>query len=231
MKKIYILLFISLGFIVSSYAQAPVANFTGTPTTICAGQSVVFTNTSTGLGNTYAWTFPGGTPGTSALVNPTVIYNTAGVYNVTLVATNFSGTNTLLKPNYITVLALPTISISPSSASICTGGSVSLTASGASTYSWSPGTGLSATTGATVTASPTTTTTYTVTGTAASGCTNTATVTVSVSAGPPATPGFITGLTSVCSGQAGVTYSIVAVATATSYNWTVPAGATITAGA
>jgi hypothetical protein len=42
--------------------------------------------------------------------------------------------------------------------------------------------------------------------------------------------GAITGSTSVCSGQAGVTYSIGAVSGATTYNWTVPSGSSITSG-
>ncbi|GAA4039582.1 hypothetical protein GCM10022388_00080 [Flavobacterium chungnamense] len=94
----------------------------------------------------------------------------------------------------------PTISVTPSSASYCVPGSpVTLTASGASTYVWSPAFGLSATTGDTVLASPSVSTTYTVTGTDASGCTNTATViittgpvvTATVSATPPT---FCSGL-------------------------------------
>jgi hypothetical protein len=46
----------------------------------------------------------------------------------------------------------------------------------------------------------------------------------------PATPGAITGTVSVCASQTGVIYSIAAVPGASSYTWTVPAGATITAG-
>ncbi len=46
----------------------------------------------------------------------------------------------------------------------------------------------------------------------------------------PGTPGVITGSTIVCEGETGVTYSISSVAEATSYTWTVPSGATITAG-
>lgn len=45
----------------------------------------------------------------------------------------------------------------------------------------------------------------------------------------PATPGTITGAATPCSSTTGNVYSIAAVAGATSYNWTVPAGATITA--
>ena len=49
-------------------------------------------------------------------------------------------------------------------------------------------------------------------------------------ASAPETPGEIGGLGSVCADQTGVSYSIDAIASATSYNWTVPAGATITDG-
>jgi large repetitive protein len=65
------------------------------------------------------------------------------------------------------------------------------------TYSWSPATGLSATTGQTVTANPTSTTTYTVTVTDNSGCSSTATHTVNV--GNNTLPTF-NPITPICSG-------------------------------
>jgi hypothetical protein len=46
----------------------------------------------------------------------------------------------------------------------------------------------------------------------------------------PSTPGTITGSSAVCANQSGITYSIAAVSGATSYNWTLPAGASITNG-
>ncbi|WP_423842090.1 SBBP repeat-containing protein [Acanthopleuribacter pedis] len=46
----------------------------------------------------------------------------------------------------------------------------------------------------------------------------------------PDPAGAITGSTTFCSGQTGVTYSVAAVTGATGYTWTVPFGATITAG-
>jgi gliding motility-associated-like protein len=46
----------------------------------------------------------------------------------------------------------------------------------------------------------------------------------------PAQPGAISGATPVCAGTTGLVYSISAVPGATSYNWTVPSGASITAG-
>ncbi|PHN08133.1 HYR domain-containing protein [Flavilitoribacter nigricans] len=47
----------------------------------------------------------------------------------------------------------------------------------------------------------------------------------------PATPGSISGPATVCPNETGVGYSIQAVPGATSYNWTLPAGASITSGA
>lgn len=82
------------------------------------------------------------------------------------------------------------LSISPSTATICAGQSVTLTASGASSYSWTPG-GL---TTASITVSPTTTTTYTVT---SPGCAGTATRTVTVNPSPTISVNSL----SICSGQ------------------------------
>jgi hypothetical protein len=64
---------------------------------------------------------------------------------------------------------------------ITSGSSTTLTASGGTSYSWTPSTGLSATSGSSVVANPTVTTAYTVTGTTGS-CSGTKTFTVSVSA-------------------------------------------------
>jgi hypothetical protein len=76
---------------------------------------------------------------------------------------------------------------------ISCGSNATLTASGGTTYTWSPAATLSASTGVSVTSTPTTTTTYTVTGTSL-GCSSTATVTVSVNIA------CITGPTSVSLG-------------------------------
>jgi len=71
----------------------------------------------------------------------------------------------------------------PLSYTICEGAPLILTGLGANTYSWSPATGLSATSGLTVAASPTTTTTYTVIG--KGNCINTSTlITVNVKPKP-----------------------------------------------
>ncbi|MES2389554.1 MAG: hypothetical protein V4543_16235, partial [Bacteroidota bacterium] len=97
----------------------------------------------------------------------------------------------------ITTSRTPTLS---SGGTICGGSSMTLNATGADTYVWSPATGLSSAGGATVTASPTVNTTYTVTGTK-NGCTQSKTVTVNVTA-QPATPAVsASGSTTICTGD------------------------------
>jgi hypothetical protein len=74
----------------------------------------------------------------------------------------------------------PQIFLSSNLSTICSGQSTTLTASGASTYTWSHSLG----NGDTKTVSPMTTTTYTVTGTGSNGATNTATITITVNPKP-----------------------------------------------
>lgn len=83
----------------------PTAQFTASATTICAGQSVTFTNQSTGSGNTYSWSFAGGTPASSTQTNPTITYASAGTYGVTLTATNTNGSDNEVKTAYINVVS------------------------------------------------------------------------------------------------------------------------------
>jgi PKD repeat protein len=83
--------------------QPPAADFSATATAIFEGDSVTFTDLSTNSPNAWDWTFSGGTPATSTVQNPTVTYNTAGTYDVTLVATNAYGNDTETKVGYITV--------------------------------------------------------------------------------------------------------------------------------
>ncbi len=74
-------------------SSPPVAGFTAGSTKVCAGQSVTYTNTSTNSPTSYAWSFAGGTPATSTATNPVVTYNTPGTFNVSLTATNASGSD------------------------------------------------------------------------------------------------------------------------------------------
>jgi uncharacterized repeat protein (TIGR02543 family) len=88
----------------------PVANFTAGSTTISEGQNVTFTDTSTNNPTSWSWSFEGGSPSGSSSQNPTVTYNTAGTYDVSLTAGNSAGSDTETKTNYITVTeAMPTV--------------------------------------------------------------------------------------------------------------------------
>lgn len=82
----------------------PIADFHGNHTFICKGSSVqYFDNSSNGTVTSRIWTFEGGTPSTSTIASPSVAYNTAGVYKVTLEVTNSQGGDTIVKSNYVTV--------------------------------------------------------------------------------------------------------------------------------
>jgi len=82
---------------------APVANFTGAPTSGTAPLTVNFTDASTGSPTSWSWTFGDG--GTSTAQNPSYTYTAAGTYTVALTATNAAGSNTLTRTGYITVSA------------------------------------------------------------------------------------------------------------------------------
>lgn len=99
---------------------------------------------------------------------------TAGDYAWKVVPKNSIGDASGCATFTFTVHALPAVSVTPPSGVFCSSGSATLTASGATTYAWSPATGLSAASGEVVTANPAVNTTYTVTGTDNNGCTNTA---------------------------------------------------------
>lgn len=116
-------------------AVPPVANYTASQSTICSGSTVSFTDASTGSPTSYSWSFPGGTPSTSTSANPSIVYNTAGTYNVTLTVTNGAGSDTQTYNNMITVNSTPSTPV----VSVTNGcGTATLTSSG-SNLSWSTG--------------------------------------------------------------------------------------------
>ena len=85
----------------------PGANFTANPVSGPKPLTVVFTDTSSGVISSWAWTFGDG--GTNSTRNPSHQYNTAGVYTVSLRVTGPGGTNSLARTNYITVTEPPPV--------------------------------------------------------------------------------------------------------------------------
>ena len=173
--------------------------------TLCSGDSSVLT--ASGL-NTYTWTLSTG--GTSSASTLTVTPPATASYTVAATTTaGCANTQTIS----ITVNPTPTVSVvnavgvSVGNDTLCTGGATYLTASGATTYSWSPSTGLNTHLGLHVTASPTTTTTYTLLGTLGA-CTSIITPTITVLSTPSPTltvnsPTICTGATNSVTVNAG----------------------------
>jgi hypothetical protein len=151
---------------------------------------------------TYSWSNAATTEDISGLAggNYTVTVTDAG--NCTAAATFFVPSVNTSSP--LTVTANP--------ASVCPGGSTTLTATGAVTYTWAPATGLSSTSGSPVTATLNTTTTYTVTGVDGTGCQSTGIISIPVNQTPVITA---SGSTTICNGDS-VTLSTSSVG---SYLW------------
>jgi hypothetical protein len=141
----------------------------GGPTTFCQGGSVTLTSSSA---TSNAWS--------TGATTQSISVSTSGNYTVTV--TNASGCSQASAPTTVTVNPLPTATISASGpTTFCQGGSVTLTASAASSYLWSTG---ATTQSITVSAAGN----YTVTVTSASGCSKTSAVTaVTVNPLPTAT--------------------------------------------
>ena len=100
---------------ISNGFEAPAAAFSAFPTSGSVPFTVGFTDQSTGSPTSRKWTFGDGTYSTGQ--NPVHTYSKAGLYFVTLTASNANGINTLTKSSYIvvsSVLVAPFTSFSAS---------------------------------------------------------------------------------------------------------------------
>ncbi|GAA4341653.1 nidogen-like domain-containing protein [Flaviaesturariibacter amylovorans] len=136
------------------------------PATFCVGGSVTLSAPAGAAG--YLWS--------NGATTSSIDVSATGTYTVTVTGTG--GCSSTSDPVTVTVHPKPVVSIGASGAtSFCPGGSVTLTASGADSYSWSTGaTSASISTGQTGT--------YTVTGTT-NGCSGTASATVNATDATP----------------------------------------------
>ena len=96
-------------YIIVTTLQPPVADFSASATTIYEGDTVNFTDQSTGNPTSWSWAFNGGSPSSSTAQNPSVTYNTVGTYAVELTATNAAGSDTETRTDYITVQEAPLV--------------------------------------------------------------------------------------------------------------------------
>lgn len=113
------------------------------PSSICVNSTAQFISNSFG-GTGFTWDFDDGSAG-STEEDPQHVFSTPGTYNVTMVLADTTGCG---QPDTATVtvivLSPPVAAVEPL-APICPGGTTQLLASGGSTYTWTPATGLSAT--------------------------------------------------------------------------------------
>ena len=79
----------------------PVADFTGTPTSGNAPQTVSVSDASSGSVDTWSWSFGDST--TSSAQNPSHTYTATGTYSVSLTVTGPGGSDSETKVGYITV--------------------------------------------------------------------------------------------------------------------------------
>ncbi len=183
---------------------------------VCSGNSTQLTASGA---TAYVWT-PTASLSNPNIPNPvasptaTTIYRVIGSY----------GSGSCADTAYVTVTVNPTpsVTITPATANICSGDSVSLQATGAASFQWSPATGLSNPNVANPVAKPLVTTTYTVVGTNPGNCTDTKTITITVRPSPVINAGPNKGL---CPGE---TYTIPNVGTADNYSWTPTTGLSCT---
>jgi gliding motility-associated-like protein len=157
--------------------------YAGPNVTICQGQTTQLQATG---GTTYQWI--GNNLSCTTCPNPVASPTSTTTYMA--IGTNQAGCSDTAQIT-VTVNVAPTVNVTPNQQTICQGASVNLQASGASTYYWTPSTGLSCNNCANPVASPAATTTYVLLGQALNGCQDTAHVTITlsippVSAGPDA---------------------------------------------
>jgi gliding motility-associated-like protein len=154
----------------------PVISVTPPSPSICSGKSVGLTasgaltytwSPSAGLNTTTGDSVVASTSGNTYTVFGTIANGCIGKTSVTV--------NVALPPVIIISLPAPTV---------CIGSNATLTAQGASTYTWQPTTGLSSNVGSSVIVTPTATTTYTITGIDSVGCVDSTNVLVTLATLP-----------------------------------------------
>lgn len=156
-------------------AIPPVSSFAMTGT-VCTGVAKTFNDNSTNSPSSWSWSV---TPSTGVTItsptsqNPNFTFANTGNYVVAMTASNTNGPgNTYTQA--VTVYATPVVSIASSTTTVCSGSSVTFTASGASSYAWScPTTSI-------CTYFPAASTNYSFVGTSSQGCSATGTKSITV---------------------------------------------------
>lgn len=181
---------------------AGITNASGTTTLTCSNPTIGLTGTG---GNTYQWS-----GGLGSAANATV--SSSGIYTLTAFGSNGCSATTTISVTQNT--ATPSISISNNTGTstiTCTTPSISVSASGASTYTWSGGTSSAA--NATLVSSGN----YTVSGTGANGCLGNTTIAIQQNTiAPSVNITNVSGTTTLTCGQTSIALSVSGAST---YAW------------
>lgn len=197
-------------------------------TSVAAGSTQTYSIASVANATSYTWTLPSGWSGTSTSTSITTTSGNAGG-TISVKANNACGASVARTVNVsITCLAPAQPGTITGNASVPAGSSQTYSiaaVANATSYTWtlpSGWSGTSSTTSITTTAG-TTGGTISVRANNSCGASTARTLNVTITCTVPAQPGVISGSTSVAAASS-QTYSIAAVANATSYTWTLPAG-------
>lgn len=186
----------------------PSSNF-GYTGPYCAGVPVSFNDNSVNAPTAWSWSVnpsTGVTINTASSQNPSITFNNSGTYTVSMQATNGFGPGAPITKT-LTIHPNPSVSSvsNPSTGVVCFGSSITLTGSGAATYTWTGGISNG------VAFTPSVSTVYTVTGTDANSCKNSSTRNITVNPNPTLTVNSPT----ICSGNS-ITLSANGAST---YSW------------
>ncbi|MBL7904660.1 MAG: PKD domain-containing protein [Bacteroidales bacterium] len=220
------------------------AGFISGSTSVCQlTNSVVYSVAAIPNATGYVWSVPTGVNivGGSNSNSITVNFSASAVSgNISVYGTNVCGNGTS-STLYVTVASLPSAAGIVSGSSTVCQGQTGVTYSvnpinNATGYEWSLPTGATISSGTntnTITVDFSTTATsgdVRVRGNSACGNGSWSPILVVTVNRLPGNPGIITGTSTVCQGQSGVTYQVPAISQANGYEWVLPAGATINTG-
>ena len=164
-----------------TFNALPVVTAASSATVVCEGNNVTL---SGGGASTYVWS-NGVTDAISFIPTSNTTYTVTG--------TDANGCSKTATTSVI-VNALPIVTAASSATAVCAGQTITLTANGATNYTWTNGPNTS-----TYTVNPLTNATYTVEGLDNNNCFNTSSITISVTANP--TVSAIASSTAICVGQ------------------------------
>lgn len=125
-------------FITVAACAAPETDFAVNKNQDCEGTTLQFTDQSKNNPTQWEWTIPGGIPSTSTEENPSVKFNTAGEFDITLKTTNDFGETTVTKEKMIKIIlcAEPVAEFEANQTEVCKNGNITYTDKSSNAVEW-----------------------------------------------------------------------------------------------